>query len=360
MIKNIKRIAALFLVIVLCIVCVGCHKKDEIALKMSYGEYKAEFTSAFYACALVNADMEAQQRLESIVTAEQLSNPDFDYLTQKIDGKEYRVWVKDRALEICKQFFAYKVLCNSNNVATADQIAAVSDTAKQAWTYYEDMMSQNGVGFNTFKKFMEYEEYSTAYFNALYGEGGTKAVPKETLEKYLKEKCAYLNVLSENITVLDEKQVAEKKKTFEKYIERLKKGENFGKIYAEVNSQEYTKNENDKGIFNNNLATVWGAEDTFCEYVGYGQVSKLKNDEPTIITLEDSGYKYLCIVIKSDIMQEGNTQIDAYKDSIRHELKDEEFKSMVSEFIKKVKLDEVKRATSQFKVDKIVYPETAY
>lgn len=56
--KNIKRIIAAVLVSVMALGFTACHKKDETAVTVG----KVNFTSAYYMCALINADSEASQR----------------------------------------------------------------------------------------------------------------------------------------------------------------------------------------------------------------------------------------------------------------------------------------------------------
>ncbi len=361
MFKNIKRIAALVLAIALCFVFAGCHKKGETAVKVSYENYEDEFTSGFYACALLYADMEGQQKVSENATEEQLADADFDYLTQKIDGKEYKTWVKERALGICKEVFAYKVLCEENKVKTADALADASEMAATYWSsYYSEMMTPNGVSLDTFKTYTEYQEYSTAYFNHLYGEGGTKEIPAKEINTFLKEKYAYVNVLSVDISKYGEEQVEEKQKEFNAYLKRLKKGENFGKIYAEANDSEYKANDKDKGIFNNDSASVWGAKGTMYENDYYNNVIGLKNGQAKVFTTDDDNGKNIILVVKGDIMQEGNTYLETLKDNVRHELKDEEYKKEITAFLSKITLKEFKWATKPFKVDKIVYPDYSY
>ena len=56
----LKRLFALVLTLALIITCfTGCHKKGEIAVKIG----DIEFTSGYYACALVFADTEARAKV---------------------------------------------------------------------------------------------------------------------------------------------------------------------------------------------------------------------------------------------------------------------------------------------------------
>ena len=58
--KNVKRVFALALVLVMALTVAACHQKDEVAVKIG----DVEFTSAYYMCALINADSEAESKVQ--------------------------------------------------------------------------------------------------------------------------------------------------------------------------------------------------------------------------------------------------------------------------------------------------------
>jgi len=67
--NNLKKFFALMLCLALMITCfAGCHKKGEIAVKIG----DIEFTSGYYACALVNADTEARAKVEEGLSEDEL------------------------------------------------------------------------------------------------------------------------------------------------------------------------------------------------------------------------------------------------------------------------------------------------
>ena len=78
--KNFKRIIALALVFLMAVSFVGCHKKNEIAVTVG----DVEFTSAYYMCALINADSEAKTKVqEELSEDEQSSTTEIDYYSKK-------------------------------------------------------------------------------------------------------------------------------------------------------------------------------------------------------------------------------------------------------------------------------------
>ena len=63
--KLVKKIIALVLGVLMAFSFTGCiHKKGEIAVKIN----GVEFTSAYYACALINAKTEAQNKVYETIT----------------------------------------------------------------------------------------------------------------------------------------------------------------------------------------------------------------------------------------------------------------------------------------------------
>ena len=68
--KNIKRIIAAALVSVMALGFTACHKKDETAVTVG----KVNFTSAYYMCALINADSEAKSKVKESLSDSKSSN----------------------------------------------------------------------------------------------------------------------------------------------------------------------------------------------------------------------------------------------------------------------------------------------
>ena len=78
--KNFKRIIAMALVLLMVLSFAGCHKKGEIAVTVG----EVEFTSAYYMCALVNADSEAKSKVYEELDEEEQS-AEIDFYSKKID-----------------------------------------------------------------------------------------------------------------------------------------------------------------------------------------------------------------------------------------------------------------------------------
>ena len=357
MLRTVKNIAVFLLVAVMFLSFAGCHKAGEIAVKI--GEIK--FTSAFYAAALVSADMEAQEKVkaESDDTTSELGNEKF--LKKTIDGVAYKEWVKTRAIEICKELYAAKLLCDENNVSTATAIELAKSEAVTTWNSgYSDFYTQNGIGLETFKNFCVYEQYTSSFFTSLYGEGGKQEVPTADIQKHLNDNYLYFNMITVNITDMSDDEQAKTKNELDGYADRIKKGEAFAKIYAECYDSTYSADKTDDGVFSNSMAYIWSSEGTSYANEHYKQLSSIKKGEitVTVITDETTGDSIAALIVMGDMHSEGNTNADLLKSAALQDLKGEEFEKLIDEKAATLTVEEVTYATKQFKVENIYYPET--
>lgn len=356
--KNLfKRAAAIFLVAVLAFSCAACHKPGELALTVG-GE---EFSSGFYACAFLAADNEAQQLVYEQASKQGITITSKNMHTQKIDGVVYGDWVKNKTLEICKQMIAAKQLCEKSVVKTAEYLDNAKQTAKAEWQSNKDYFEKNGIGLESYQKFCAYQEYATAYFDYLYGKGGPEEVKDDVLNKYITDNYVYLNALSIDITAMTEKQQQDQEKKYKDYIERIKKGESFGKIYAEAQGTKYTEDKTDEGTFSHSYAMLWGGENTGSyESPFFADVKDLKKGEMKIIVNDKAvdGYKYMFMVYMGNILSEKNTNLDTIKATAMDAMKGDEFLGKINEQAKGVTLTENTKSTKQFKVENVYYPES--
>ena len=119
-----KKILAVSSVFVIAATAAACHPKDETAVTV--GDVK--FTSAYYMCALINADSQAKSKVKENLSDSE-SSTDIDYYSKKIDDKKFVDWVEDTALETLKEIAAYKTLCKENKLEVSE------DEKTQAKTY---------------------------------------------------------------------------------------------------------------------------------------------------------------------------------------------------------------------------------
>ncbi len=362
--KNIiKRVVALSLCFLLVFGLTACHKAGEKALIIGEEEY----TSAFYSCALIYADLEGQQLVYDTLGEEAA----MDYLNQTLDGVNYTTWVKNRAIAVCKEMTAYKQICN--NIMIYDEAFMelfneyadeLIDTADINWeNAYSAIMEENGVGRGTFRWYNSMAAYKEAYFDYLYSEGGEKEIPAADIEAQLIENYTISNVILTDVTEMTENEVKELETKLEAYATRIKQGEKFAKIYAEHTETAYTENTEVTDTFSYELASLFGSENTKVQYQSeyFEDVKAMANGEIEVIkkvddTDSENPKTTVLFVYKADIMGENNIHLDDLKGIVRHSLKDEEFEKGMQETINALTVEENERATKRFKVEKIKYP----
>ncbi len=366
--KTVKRFVALLLALCMLLSLTACHRANERALSINGSGY----TSAFYSCALVFADMEAQQLVLDTLGQEAYN----DYLNQTLEGVDYKTWVKNRALFNCKRLEYYKSKCESLMIPTEEYSEETTAAADTYWTYYgySEIMQANGVGRGTFRGYMGAEGYCNAYFDYLYGKDGEKEISQKDIDKEISANYQLADTIVEDLTEKTEKEIKEITEKFEKYAERIKKGEKFEKIYAEHLGTGYEDdNKEETETFSFAQANIIGNEGTDYENVIFSDIKDMKageikvfekkeeheHEEGEEVDHEDHTDSYaLYLVYKGDINSKENTQKEDIENMVRHSLKDEEFDEANKPEIEALSLEENTNATKQFKVDKIKYPES--
>lgn len=373
--KGIKRLIAVIMVLAMVISVSACsiHKKGEIAVTVE----DLEFTSAYYICALLNANSEAQQKVTDagdLTEAEQSGEAEIDFFAKKIDDKKFADWVEDRALEIVKEHAAYKLICKEKKLElTEEKKKEVQDAADLTWNGDESGQYQaageyyelNGVSKETFDQFMINAYYADVYFDSLYGKDGTKAIAEKEVIKEIEDNYILVDVLQSTYGEEDTaKQKAAKKKLLQKNAEYIKSGEKtFAQTYREFNnvSEEEHEHEHEEGELhpNNEYATLLGSEKTDYASEYYDKFKNYKLNVPKVIDLEDDAGAALVIrrsIIKDEYYKDG---LDTYA---RHSLKDEEFKKEIAEYVKNLKFDVSSFAIGQYSAEDIETPvvEAAY
>lgn len=360
--KNIKRAFAAIIVAVMALSFTACHKKNEIAVTAK----DVEFTSAYYMCALINADSEAKSKVQESLTEEEQKAEEINYYSKKIDDKEYKTWVKDKALEYLKDIAAYKLLCSENKVEIDKDLTANAEYMSEFyWNNYgySMMFEPNGVSKETYLKYSADAAYSEAYFNHLYAKDGKKEISAKDVKAEIHGSYVIAEQLSASYTseMTDKEKTALKKK-LQKYVKDLNDGKTtFEKVYNDYNAvketdkkEENTAEDEETSKPKSEHAQIFGKEGTNYESEHYDTVKKLKTGVAKLIELEDkSGF---ILLVKQDIKAD-DYYLEALDSAARHTLKDDEFKKTVDEYKKSFELDVDSYAINQFKVDKIVEPD---
>lgn len=372
--KIFKRIISAVLVGCMLFAFCGCHGKDETALTIE-GE---AIRSALYLNALIDCDAEAKQRVddeaaaakteETTKTEETEETEETDYYSKTLDGLSFVDYVKEKTIDRCKEYIFFKKLVNDGTIKLEDEeVTEAENAAATYWSSYgyAYLYSVNGVSFETYKEAFTYTYYSNKYFEHLYSEGGEKEVPQKEIKDYMLENYTLVYALSgsyeENAT--DEQKAALKTK-LEGYVTRLKKGEDFEKIYLEHNGVSEKEHQHEETADGPKLqhATVLADKNTKSNYASedFDEVYDLKTNETVI--LEDEAKTGLTLYIKLDI-QSDEYYLKDLTDEILYALKKDEYqKDVVTAKTKDYKVETNNFAINRFKVEDIDYStlENAY
>lgn len=355
-----KRILALALCVLLALTMLtGCHAKGEIAV--SVGDW--DFTSGYYACALVTADMQARTLVDEQLTEDGESLEDIDYYKHEVEDTDYTEWVKTYAIDNLKLIAAYKSLCVENEITLDDDTKALAKSySDYLWDSYgySVLFEANGVSKATFYQYNEDAYFADKYFEFVYGKGGEKEIAAEELSKELSENYVIANVLEVDFTSLEEDEIQSKTAQFQQYEEDLNKGSrSFEQIYLEynnINEEEHSHESEDSDELSpkDPHATILGDEGTDYASENFKDAKAMQTGEVKLITLEDEAG--LVLLVKQDIAADPY-YIDFLDTSLRSAIAGEELEKETSKYAEKLEFSENTFATKQFKVKKIVYPE---
>ena len=372
--KTFKKLLAALMIITILMSFSACHKKGEIAVKIG----DVEFTSAYYMCALINADNQAKAKVKEEIKNEKDESEDeaeteteteteeeIDYYSKKVEDKDYVEWVKDTAMDYLKKVAACKILCKENKVELEDEKKQNAEYMASAyWNNYgySYYFEPNGVSEETYKAYMVDAYYVSLYFDHIYGEGGEKEIAADDVKAKSLENFILVDVIESTYDdELTDEQKASRKELLEENAKAIKDGKKtFEEVYKEYNETEEetadTTEDSEKTKPVNKYATILGAEDTSYESEDYEKYKEYKIDEPVVFELEDkTGCK---MVIRRDLSAD-KYYLERLDSTTRHLIADDEFEDDIKDYVKKLDINVNNYAVNQFKVKKIVVPQTA-
>ncbi|MBR5223740.1 MAG: hypothetical protein IKV81_06225 [Clostridia bacterium] len=356
--KLTKKLIALVIVCVMALAITGCHKQNEIAVTVN----GYEFTSGYYMCALVNAYLEGQS---AVYESKEDTTSEINYFKEKIDDKEFSVWVKDRAIDLLEEIGTYKKLCDDKKIKIDDETKAnAENTAYYMWSMYGygALFEPNGVSYETYKKFTLDSYCQTLYFEHLYGEKGEKEIAAADVEKKLYDNFIIADLIDVTFSEETAEKKAETKTKLEGYLNDLtSKKKTFEEVYKlhnniteEEKEEEKTENE-DVEILEplDEYAQILGAKDSGYDHDYFSDINKMATNEVKLITKKDNaGY---LLVVKKDIKADPYYR-DSLDMTVRHLLKDADFEKDMEKLFKEAKADINSYAVDRFKVKNIKEP----
>lgn len=356
--KNIKRMFAAALVLIMALTAAACHQKDEVAVKIG----DVEFSSAYYMCALINADSEAKSKVQEELSEDE-STEDVDYYSKKIDDKDFVTWVEDTAMDSLKEIAAYKILCKENNLEIPEEdLQNAENYASYYWSSYgySAYFEPNGVGESTYTQYMKDSYYASVYFEHLYGKGGEKEIDAETVKTKMYDNFVIADILNVSFSSKTDDEITALKDQINGYAEDLKNGKKtFEEVYKDYNgATDETEDtaESDEPRPKDKYASILGAEDTVYASDQYETVKAMATGEVKVIELDDNAG--LVLAVKQDITADSN-YLDTLDMTVRHLIADEEYEKDIKDYAAKMDCEVNNYAVKQFKVKKIVEPSAS-
>ena len=378
----IKRFLVLALCLALVVSCfTGCHEKGEIAVTVG----DEQFTSGYYACALVFADMDAREKVNATLSSAELMADKIEYWKKTVDGVEYTTWVENTALDKLKLIAAAKKLCKQYSVSNDELMKTeYKQIFDNLWLdgNVAKFMEENGVARETFEDFAYYsylidsmffanyfglqnsDDFTNPLFDKIYGEGGVKEISAEKIKTHLNDNYALVNLINVSYTGLTDEEKAEKQKQVDAYAQALKDGtKTFEDVYNEYyevkdeDKEETTDTETDdtpKPLDPYGLPVCKEESELGYAFDQYDIVKAMAVDEVKVIALEEN--KGLILAVKRDITADPYYLTTGDKD-LREEIVGDEFINTLKTEANALGCDVNKKSTRQFKVKKIYYPE---
>ncbi len=359
----LKKMAAVSLVAALMLSFCGCHKKNEVAMKIDGKDYK----TSMYIAAVYEVGYAAYGTAYSDAQSKKVDteNDEDFYLKQKIDKKNFVDYVKENALDQVKSIAACEALMKKYKLKLTDEeLQQVDQFVNAYWSancefdgdkkytvgkYYEN----NGVNKETYTNYYKGTILSSICFNKLYGDGGKKAISKDEIKKHFVDNFVVVNIASTagDFSEKTDDEKAKIKSQYEGYVKDINSGKkDFKAVYSEIQAASGNASTSEGAAEPQNA--YFSADDD--DKTDYEKYNKMTVGKAELVELDDgAGYN---IVYKKDIKadKDGATNYDS---QIRQTLKGDEFQKEIDASKKALKITEYKSAINGVKIKKINFKD---
>ncbi len=255
--KMTKRAVAAILCGALTLTACSCGNTTGTALTID----GTEIPAGVYICFQMDALSEAQSVLKEEQPDLDMTAEDFDLKNHNIEGKAAEEWVKDKTIELCRNFVASNKAFDEYGLSlTAEQKTEINNYVTSSWDE-ENMYAQyiygfdtigeyyesKGVGKNSFKEIQTLYYKQEAIFDHLYGEGGELAVSADEINAKILSDYAlvlsfevdpeygkaqdYVDMLNNGTAFPEVKQAYDKAEALAEIEAEMKKAEEAGEEY---------------------------------------------------------------------------------------------------------------------------------
>ena len=271
---------------------------------------------------------------------------------RKISGVSFNDWVRNDALESCKDLLGVERLFDENGLTLTDEEKKeVDDTTNEIWKTLSATFEKASISKDDVKRaYLEYEVKYDKLFDFYFEENGTKKVTNEDLLNYYKSeyinysaftKYAFVSSKEEETqeNSSSEAQLEEARNQVKEYVRLINSGEkDFLQVVDIFKSRENLQSEvvQTETIDPNNTDA---SEEVL------GKLKKLEVGKADFVDLGDSFIVIFKNDINSNLPDLGNKEI---RKGILKNMKSNELKEIVDELKKKVGIKENTDYTKTF------------
>ncbi|MDO4458489.1 MAG: hypothetical protein Q4C42_00130 [Clostridia bacterium] len=320
--KILKRIAALVLVMAMCLSFTGCYNED---LTWAAKNGNEEIPVGIYLYYLTLAIDEAAKNVDS----------NTEVLSAEIDGKSAEEWIRDRAYVYLQRYIWMDDVTDKLNLnLTQNEKESAEYTATYLIQNYYTGFEDIGVSSDSFcKAYSEYNMLFKKLFDYYYNEGGEFEIPKDDLhDSYVDGKYCFEYVIASLTTTTDEygksrdmteEEIETRRKSFDAFKKKVDTGYQDIEMCAEemkIETQSQT------APYTYVAATDFNSGDTFPTELVSG-IPEMKEGETIIV--EAAGQ--ICLARKLSIEDSFVKAYDSSSDRLTMmlDLKSDEFNEYI-------------------------------
>lgn len=348
--KLLKKMFAIFLIACMCMGLSACADQT-----WSVRSGDVSLSMGSYICFLSEAYSEASKTLGESTSGS--SSTQSYILNKTIEDKKVSDWVKDKAIEECKNMISIEKKFQEMDLSlTEDEIQQAQMSTDRIWAEYGKAYEKLGVSKDSYNKAVNLLAYKKQkLFEAIYGIDGTEAVSDEELLEYYKENNANVSIMKKSLTKtskssaedLDDDEIGDANKSVspesssmtDEEIEVVKN--KFEKYESDINSgsktisnigETFKSEENlETDPVNTRTISLKTQQSTYSLYPDevIEAIKSLETSKAKSIRAEDNYY----LIVKNNFTSEDleKNKTDPQRLSVLYEMKNEDFENMISD-----------------------------
>jgi hypothetical protein len=303
----------------------------------------------------------------------------------KVEDMDASEWINAQAMRLTREHVAVRALAAELNITLPTETqGSLLNTLESRWESYSDIFLKNGIAKTSLRRVFENQLLRSDLFSHYYGASGTNPIPKEEMDEAFSQDYARIQFLT--VSKLDpatgedleDDALAAAKERAEEYIRRARAGEDFSqliiesaKLDEELKAQAQEEEENDSEESSSEASSSEDAQPEEDEAEQTDEEKYAANTQDLIVSrtstyyqqdllthifdnsavggvamYEDDGY-YL-VYLRKDIFAD-RTDLLYYEEEVRSALREDDFKTMLSEKTQAMGFSENTKAAARYK-----------